>query len=268
MSFDLKHLESFVAVAETHSFSGAAQRLHTVQSAVSTHLKELEHKVGRRLVERGRGRPVSLTLEGSAFLVQARRLLMLADEMVRHSSVEEPTLRLGTTVTFALSTVAKALTNLPGSTKVHTARSHDLIAMLECNQVDAVLVFDQGPHPLRCATVETTLAWVGARSFQKDDQGRLPLAFMEDARDLRRHAFAALDKNGGFEPVVTIHPDPIGLRAVVLAGHAACLLPKPAITPPLEDVTRRLSLPELRSLPVSVYSRNQGLAMVLAQGLL
>ncbi|MFB7414426.1 LysR family transcriptional regulator [Streptomyces sp. NPDC056121] len=43
---ELRHLEYFVAVAEELSFTGAARRLHVVQSGVSATIRDLEREVG------------------------------------------------------------------------------------------------------------------------------------------------------------------------------------------------------------------------------
>jgi DNA-binding transcriptional LysR family regulator len=51
---DLRQLEALLAVAETGSFTGAADRLHTVQSNVSEHVRQLEAEVGVQLLVRGR----------------------------------------------------------------------------------------------------------------------------------------------------------------------------------------------------------------------
>lgn len=262
MPFDLKHIESFVSVAETLSFSTAAERANTVQSAVSTHIRLLEEQADRTLVQRGRGKPVALTVDGAAFLVQARRLLALADEMAhppdKATSVEP--LRLGTTVTFALSVVPRALSTYAnamdaGRVTVRTARSHELIDLLEQGEIDVALVFDQGAHSLRKATIQTDLSWVASDEYEQDDLQPLPLAFLEDVRDLRRHAFAALDKVGTHTASLHSHPDPIGMRAVLAAGLAITVLPKIAIVGPLVDVGSRLSLPELGTMLVSIYVR-------------
>lgn len=45
-------LNAFVAIAETHSFSRAADRLGLVQSVVSKRLKRLEDQLGAVLVDR------------------------------------------------------------------------------------------------------------------------------------------------------------------------------------------------------------------------
>ncbi|MFF5278721.1 LysR family transcriptional regulator [Streptomyces sp. NPDC000133] len=49
---ELRQLEYFVAVAEEANFTRAAARLHVVQSAVSTTIKNLERELGTRLLER------------------------------------------------------------------------------------------------------------------------------------------------------------------------------------------------------------------------
>ncbi len=263
MPFDLRHVESFVAVAETLSFSIAAERTNTVQSAVSSHIKLLERQANRSLVKRGRGRPVALTAEGAAFLVQARRMLMLADQMIHQSgnATDAEPIRLGTTMTFALSVVPSALSSFASQTDaipvtVRTARSHELMELLEGGQIDVALVFDQGAKPMLRTTLEIGLVWVAAEGFDLSPNAALPLAFLDDARDLRRHAFGALDETGATTPSLSTHPDPIGLRAVILAGLAVTVLPKVSIATPLTDVGARLGLPALGTMPVSVYCRS------------
>ena len=261
MAFDLRLLESFVAVAETRSFSAAAERTNTVQSSISVHINQLEQKVDQSLVRRGRGKPVALTDEGAAFLVQARRLLLLADEIMRGAgtaAVAAP-LRLGTTITFALSVVPRALSHFAAQpdaepVTVKTARSHELMALLETGQSDIALVIDHGTHPMRQTAVETPLAWVAAETFAWTEDSPLPLAFLDDARDLRRHAFKGLDTAPEVLTSLSTCPDPIGLRSLMLAGLAVSVLPKAAIAPPLCDVGPSLNLPVLGRMVVSTYS--------------
>jgi DNA-binding transcriptional LysR family regulator len=51
---DIRHLEALLAVAEEGSFTAAADRLHTVQSNVSEHIRQLEAELGVQLLVRGR----------------------------------------------------------------------------------------------------------------------------------------------------------------------------------------------------------------------
>jgi DNA-binding transcriptional LysR family regulator len=78
VSFELRHLRAFVAVAEELSFTRAAERLHLAQQALSTQIRQLEERVGTVLVERTT-RKVALTPAGTAFYVHAVGLLASAD---------------------------------------------------------------------------------------------------------------------------------------------------------------------------------------------
>jgi len=70
---DLRHVATFVVVAEELHFGNAASRLHLAQPAVSAHVRKLEDDVGAQLLLRT-SRRVELTDAGAAFLVHARRL--------------------------------------------------------------------------------------------------------------------------------------------------------------------------------------------------
>ena len=89
MRFDLRDLELFVAVADAGSIARAADRSHTVASAVSKRISDLEDNFGMPLLVRG-AKGVELTAAGHALLVRARVLLHQAtgldDEMRRHAS--------------------------------------------------------------------------------------------------------------------------------------------------------------------------------------
>lgn len=89
MRFDLRDLELFVAVADAGSIARAAERSHTVASAVSKRISDLEDNFGTALIARG-AKGVELTAAGHALLVRARVLLhqaaQLDDEMRRHAS--------------------------------------------------------------------------------------------------------------------------------------------------------------------------------------
>ena len=68
----------FSDLAETASFSQAAQLNAVTQSAVSQQIKALEGRFGVKLIERGR-KNFSLTPEGRVFLAAAREILAVVD---------------------------------------------------------------------------------------------------------------------------------------------------------------------------------------------
>src|SRR5438309_10493520 len=78
---ELRHLRYFVAVADALSFTKAAGKLHLAQPSLTRQIRDLEEEIGVRLLNRTKSQ-VSLTEEGRAFLVDARRMLALASESV------------------------------------------------------------------------------------------------------------------------------------------------------------------------------------------
>ncbi len=79
---DLAGLNAFIAIAETGSFSLAAERLHLTQPAVSKRLAALESQLDVRLFDR-LGREVGLTEAGRALLPRAYRILNVLDDTRR-----------------------------------------------------------------------------------------------------------------------------------------------------------------------------------------
>jgi DNA-binding transcriptional LysR family regulator len=78
---NLKRLQAFRAVFESGSVTGAAQRLHMTQPAVSRLIGDLEKELGLALFARQRQRLVP-TEEGRSFFREAERALAAVDQVV------------------------------------------------------------------------------------------------------------------------------------------------------------------------------------------
>lgn len=76
---NLRHLHTFVTVAEELHFTRAAERLHIAQSALSAQIKSLERDLGAVLFVRNRRAQTTLTPAGQTFLSDARRILTQAE---------------------------------------------------------------------------------------------------------------------------------------------------------------------------------------------
>ncbi|MDW7746955.1 LysR family transcriptional regulator [Halomonas sp.] len=79
---DTQSLQAFLAVADSGSFSRAAEQLHLTQPAVSKRIAVLEGQIDARLFDRI-GRRVSLTEAGRVLLPRARQILVMVDDSRR-----------------------------------------------------------------------------------------------------------------------------------------------------------------------------------------
>lgn len=120
---DLRQLHCFVAAADSGTMTGAAERLHLSQSAVSLSVAALERRLGAQLLVRRRARTLLLTPAGRRLLPAARELLAHAGETLRHAA--EPSGVAGPLVVGCFSTVAPLL--LPGLLQSFTAAHPEVV---------------------------------------------------------------------------------------------------------------------------------------------
>jgi DNA-binding transcriptional LysR family regulator len=78
-TIDLDSLEIFRTVVQEGGVIRAAAKLNRVQSNVTTRIKQLEERLGKRLF-RKQGRSLALSPEGELLLSYAQRLFRIADE--------------------------------------------------------------------------------------------------------------------------------------------------------------------------------------------
>src|SRR5689334_15324897 len=79
---DIAALQAFLAIAETGSFSRAAERIYLTQPAISKRIALLEEELGAKLFDRV-GRGIQLTPAGQALAARARALLKDFDDVRR-----------------------------------------------------------------------------------------------------------------------------------------------------------------------------------------
>ncbi len=109
-SIDLESLDIFRTVAQEGGVIRAAEKLHRVQSNVTTRIKQLEQRLGRPLFRR-QGRGLVLSPEGELLLSYAQRLFRLADEAESElrSGAPSGVLRIGSLESTAGSRLAPIL---------------------------------------------------------------------------------------------------------------------------------------------------------------
>src|SRR3972149_12213124 len=77
---DIRSLRLYIDIADTQSFSRAAERNAMSQSAASQQMRQLERRLGVQLIEHSK-RPLELTPAGQVFLKGCREILRRYEQM-------------------------------------------------------------------------------------------------------------------------------------------------------------------------------------------
>jgi RNA polymerase sigma factor (sigma-70 family) len=116
---ELRQVRYFVTIAETGSYTRAAELLTIAQPSLSQQIAKLEDELGVRLFDRT-SRGIVVTAAGAAFLIDARAMLDLA-ERARSSARRAGSGTTGTlTIGYARSTPFDLLTDLDVFVKLWT----------------------------------------------------------------------------------------------------------------------------------------------------
>lgn len=140
----LRHLHTFVAVAQQGTLGRAAETLNLSQPALSKTLNELEQLTGTRLFERGR-LGAQLTLVGEQFLTHAVKVLdalnSAGQALNRKEGLNNDIVRIGTLPTAALGILPTVIGQFHKQQKditlqVATMNNTMLLAGLKSGEID------------------------------------------------------------------------------------------------------------------------------------
>lgn len=143
----IRLFRTLVAISETGSFAGAAEKAFVTQAAVSQQMKRLEDELQMVLFDRT-GRTPRLTPAADALVPQARDLIHRYDQLVaslQSKSVLAGDITIGAVPAVMGALVPRALKTLYGSfpgvhIKVVPNLSSDLLEMVERGTVDAAVM--------------------------------------------------------------------------------------------------------------------------------
>lgn len=244
---EVHQLRYFVAVAETGSFTRAAEREGVTQPTLSEQILRLEserHGVGRRLFDRI-GRKVVLTDAGRELLWRAQSILAAlseAEQAVRDST-DGGRLRVGaipTIAPFLLPDAVKRFRSQFSAVQLHLTedRTERLLEALLGGELDlgimALPVRDDHLHVERLATEPLLMALPTDHRLASKREVRLadvleePFILLDDV-----HCFGdqvlSLCRRGGLEPKVVCRGEQIGtLLAMVAAKQGISVVPEMA----------------------------------------
>ncbi|EAO3871493.1 LysR family transcriptional regulator [Salmonella enterica] len=140
----LRHLHTFVAVAQQGTLGRAAETLNLSQPALSKTLNELEQLTGTRLLERGR-LGAQLTVPGEQFLTHAVKVLdalnTAGQALNRKEDASADVVRVGALPTAALGILPAAIGRFhqqqkSTSLQVATMNNTMLLAGLKSGEID------------------------------------------------------------------------------------------------------------------------------------
>ena len=159
---DIRQLRAFTAIAESGTFTAAAERVHVTQAAISMQIRQLERETGVRLFVRA-PRRVLLTEGGEKLLERARVILREHDaalnELAALTGADKGRLRIGSASAKVsgdpLPQVLKKLkaAHAAVETSVISGTSEDLVQRLMNGEIDAAFV----SLPVEARGVQTEL---------------------------------------------------------------------------------------------------------------
>lgn len=254
---DPDQLRSLVAIAESGSFTRAAEEVHKTQSAVSMQMKRLEENLGRSLFEKD-GRSSRLTPDGLRLVEYARRLLRLNEEAV--GSFRAP----GLSGHVRLGTPDDYVANLP-ELLARFARQHprvevtvmceptqELLKRVDAGDVDlSIITYVQNAPRARVFRRERLL-WVGSERHSAHEEPVLPLALGRPACCWRGAAILALDTVGRRHRIVFTSWNASVIGQAVIEGLAVSVLPESALRPGMRVLRADDGFPDLPYTEIAV----------------
>lgn len=234
-------LRTFLAIADTGSFTRAAETVGRTQSAVSMQMKRLEAAVGRPLFAR-EARGVRMTDPGEQLLAEARRIVRLLDraaDSLRGPPVEGA-VRIGVPEEYGATLLPGVLARFadrhPGvQVSVRCETSQAFAPALERGELDlAVIVSDHGGSE-RASRGEVLFhdptVWATSARHLAHERDPLPLAMFEQGCWWRDWALRALDERGRAYRVAYASASTAGIQAAVASGLAVGVLGHSTLPP-------------------------------------
>lgn len=261
----LRQLEYLLAVADTGSFTKAAERLYVAQPSLSQQIQALEAELGGRLLDRP-PKPIRLTAAGRAFAAEARVALAAAgraaDGARRAMEVEPPSLSIVTVRSLAVAM-------LPACIRQWRADHPDVVVTLHeyAHRREAEEALRNGdgdigigPSPSHWSGALEPLGWDelvvvlpltdplanGPSSIALEELADRDWVLFEDGHGLAEHALAAC-RAAGFEPKAAVQTAQVEAATRLAAtGLGPTLVPAKNVP---DDITARI----LRLDPPAVW---------------
>ncbi|MHA1554738.1 MAG: LysR substrate-binding domain-containing protein [Alphaproteobacteria bacterium] len=248
---DLDQLRTFVAIAETGSFTRAAETVHRTQSAVSMQMRRLEERLDKPLFVR-HGRASRLSSDGERLVGYARRMIKLNDETmaVFDDSELSGSITLGTPTDYAARFLPEVLARFAQSNPlievtVICESSVQLSEITRAGEVDlAIVTMCSGAESAEIIRREP-LYWVTSTTHRPEAEEVLPLALDKPPCLWRAAAIESLLAVGRRHRVVYTSANSTAIAATVESGLAVSVLAESALQPGMRILSEAEGFPQL-----------------------
>ncbi|MEV4429284.1 LysR substrate-binding domain-containing protein [Streptomyces sp. R-07] len=249
--YEPTQLRTFLAVAQTLSFTRAADRLGLRQSTVSQHVRRLEEAAGRPLFARDTHR-VELTEDGEAMLGFARTILQAHERAAAYfgGTRLRGRLRFGASEDFVTTRLPEILSSFRREhpevdLELTVELSGTLQARLAAGRLDLILAKRRGAESEGRLVWEDTLIWIGAPGLRLDPDRPVPLILYPPPGITRARALEALQAQGRAWRIACTSSSLSANVAAARAGLGVMAHTRGLVPPGLVPVPARAGLPEL-----------------------
>ncbi|MFD4792379.1 LysR substrate-binding domain-containing protein [Streptomyces anulatus] len=273
-TYDPAQLRTFLAVAQTLSFTQAARRLGIRQSTVSQHVRRLEGAAGRQLFARDTHR-VDLTEDGEAMLGFARSILSAHERAATFFAGTRlrGRLRFGASEDFVLTRLPEILESFRRDhpeveLQLTVELSGTLHRQLAAGRLDLVLAKRRTGDTHGELMWRDALDWIGAPHLRVDPERPVPLVVFPPPAITRARALEVLEEHGRAWRIACTSTSLSGLVAAARAGLGVMAHSRGMIPPGLAPVPARAGLPELGGVDfVLLHGTRRGAAQEAADAL-
>lgn len=181
--FNIRHLQTFVTIADCGSFASAADRIGLTQSAVSMQIKTIENDLQQKLFDRNHRSPRINDL-GESLLPTMREIIRLSDELrslAGQSDELTGKLLLGVISSVSTGILPEAIMNLKQESphltvKIVNGQSDELFRCVSDGSLDAAIITETGRSfpDIRCRTIsEEPIMIVAPSNYADKDESDL-----------------------------------------------------------------------------------------------
>ncbi len=256
---DIDGLKSFIAFAETGSFTRAAQQINRTQSAFSAQMRKLENDLNVSLFEKV-GRNLVLSEAGIELRNHAQQILALHQQTIQKVQryQDKQPLRLGCPEDYNDLILPRVIHQLRQaeptcSIQVFSEPSVVLRQWIDEDKLDAAIVTRSETSEEGHWLASDEGVWIASPEFELEKATELPLALFQTDCKYHSAAIDGLTKQGRRFQLIACCNTSSAQRAIVRSGLAIGAMGKMSVT---EDLVILDDMPPLPAVAIALIHRS------------